>query len=932
MKTKSIILFSTLLLLVQLYGSAQIIPNDPKVLRGVLENGFTYFIRQNKQPQKHAELYLVNKVGSILEDEDQLGLAHFMEHMNFNGTKNYPKNQMVDFLQKAGIRFGGDLNAYTGFEETVYQLPIPTDDPKMIGQAIAIMRDWAHEAVLDPTEIDHERGVVLEEARLGKGASDRMARQYYPVLLNQSRYAERLPIGSEALLKSFKAEVLRRFYTEWYRPDLQALIVVGDIDPQAVETMIRKAFGDLTNPIPSRKRTAYAVDLNGKNNFIAVTDPEQASLSIEILSKHKMHKLSTEQDYRTIMTKSLLNMMLQSRTANESSREISPDYIGVGLQISDFLGGLDMLSLSTTAKPGRLREAFLQTYRILERIKKHGFSAEEVKVAKANYLRSLDQQVSEKDKTPSSAYVKEYQELFLKNTAAPGIDWEHAFIRANLDSISKNDIEKLLGEYRSSENTDILITAPQSEKQNLPDSLTVAKWINGVSNETLTNYVDEKVALSLFENKPLAGKIISRKSIASINATVVQFSNGVKAILKPTDYKDDQIMYGAYALGGANIFEGDDYTMASNAAGLVSRMGYGSFSRPQLDKLMSGKSASSVVNINANSFIVRGNSSVKDIESALQLTFLQFTRPRKDSLTFYNTLNSAIAGLANRYADPNKVFADTMSYVNGNYDYRSAPPTAEKLSKVKLDRTLEIYNKGFGDASDFTFVFVGNFETDDLIPLLQRYLGGLPSKNRTKKIHDTGVHIPSGQIIKKVYKGSENKAIVTILLSGTYTYSQQENIRLKALGDILQIKVLEQLREAEGQVYSPQVQTQYTKYPQNRFALSISFGCAPENADKLTAMVGKEFEELRNNGPEQVDIDKFTAQYEKTMELAERDNGFWLNYILGQSEAGEDQGQIKDVRALVKAITGASLKKSAETFLSQKNRIIFQLLPVNAAK
>jgi zinc protease len=910
---------------------AQIIPLDKEVHTGKLANGFTYYIRNNNEPQKRVQLYLVNKVGSVLEDNDQLGLAHFMEHMNFNGTRHYPKNDLVDYLQKAGVRFGADLNAYTSFDETVYELPIPTDDPKMIVSGLGIMRDWAQEAILDSIEIEKERGVVLEEERLGKGANDRMARKYYPVMLNHSRYAERLPIGIDKVLTTFKPSVIKRFHHDWYRPDLQALIVVGDVDVNAIEKFIIEKFSDLKNPESERLRTKYSVPLTGKGQFLIVTDKEAAATSLQILYKHKAPALVTKADYLTSMKNTLLNQLLAARRYAEISREPKPAFVNTSASVQALLAGLDMFTFDVTAKEGQLQQAFEQTWQYVEKIKRYGFTQNELDLAKQNYLRSLETGLKEKDKTPSESFVKEYQRLFLHDEASPGIAWEYDFVKKHLTEIKLDDITIVLNNYLASKDVDVLVMAPDKEKSSLPDSATVTSWINNVNKENIAPFKEEQVSGTLLTAKPKAGKVIEKHLIPELNITELTLSNGIKIVLKPTDFKNDEIRFNGFSTGGTSLYNDQDYDAASNAAGLMSRFGIGKFNPVQLAKILNGKVVNVGANIGPRSETISGITNPADLETALQLAYLEFTQPRKDTLIYNNTISSVKETLANRYAEPNNVFADTINYVMGSYSHRSSPFTVDRLVNISLQKAYDIYKQRFADASGFTFVFVGNFSPEAITPLLEQYLGSLPSLNRNEKARDLGVHIPAGQITKKVYKGSENKALVRLLVSGNYQFSPVNNLLLKSIGDILQIKVLQQLREEESEVYSPGVQTVYNKNPKNRYAITITFGCAPKNVDHLISMVEKEMVSLRDKGAEAADIEKFKAAYQKNVELALKDNGFWLGYLSGQYENDENVLQALDVDKNLAKVTPEAIQQAAKVFLNSENMIRFELLPENVA-
>jgi zinc protease len=906
---------------------AQDIPLDPQLRTGKLANGFTYYIRHNVQPKNHVELYLINKVGSVLEDDNQRGLAHFMEHMNFNGTKHYPKNDLIDYLQKAGVRFGADLNAYTSFDETVFELPIPTDDPTMFGNGLAIMRDWAQEATLDSNEIANERGVVLEEERLGKGAGDRISRQTLPVMLNHARYADRLPIGIDEVLTKFKPEAIRRFHHDWYRPDLQALIIVGDVDVMEAEKLVKAKFSDLKNPENEKIRTRYTIPLIGKSQYLAVTDKEETNITIQVMMKHLAPEVKTEQDYIASINRELLNNLMSNRRDAQLSREPDPSFTGVSLGINGLLNNIDMLGFTVNLKQGQLRRGFEQTWRVLEGIRRYGFTQEELDRAKQNYISNLEQAASEQGKTPSVNYVKEYQRLFLNGEASPGIGWEYKFSENHLRNIKLADITALLTSYLQSKDIDIIVTAPEKEKTSLPDSSTVTGWMNAIGKENIQPFKDEKVTRPLLSIAPKPGKVVSRQEIPEIGITKISLSNGVTVILKPTDFKNDQIVYAGFSPGGTSLYNGVDFDVASNAGGIVSLMGLGNLNNVQLAQVLSGKVAGSKANINLRSETINAGSTPSNIETALQLTYLQFTAPRKDTLIFKNTMDKAIAGLATRYNNPNQVFADTINYVMGGYNYRNAAPTPERLAKITLDRAYAIYHERFSDASNFTFVFVGNFEIDTIVPLLERYLGSLPSTYKHAQPRDLGQHIPAGHLAIKVFKGLENKAIVRVVFSGDYKFGQTANMELKALSDILQIKVLQRLREAESEVYSPQVSIAFNKYPKNRFSLTVQFGCAPTNTDHLIALLEDEIKMLREIGPQPDDVEKFKAQYQKNLELVVKDNNFWCNYLLNQYENREDILQVSSLEKTANAMDSEELMKAAQVFLSGENEIKFELLP-----
>jgi len=907
-------------------GHAQDIPLDTAVHTGRLANGLTYYIRHNAEPQRRVVMYLVNKVGSVLEEENQRGLAHFMEHMNFNGTKHYPKNELEDYLQKAGVRFGADLNAYTSFDETVFELPIPTDDPSMVSRGLGIIRDWAQDALLDSTDIAEEKGVVLEEERLGKGAGDRMQRQYFPMMLNHSRYAERIPIGQHDVLTGFEPAALRSFHHDWYRPDLQAVIVVGDVNVNEVEQIIRTQFSDLVNPADERPRTVYGISLTGENHFVTVTDKEQPVAELNILIKHKAPGLKTEQDYLEALKRSLFGQMLTARYAELGQRPGIP-FVSAGAGIQDFMGGLDVFAFSLSPKEGQFQQAFREAWQVVEQVKRYGFTQTELDRARKNFMSQEEAGIKEKDKTPSASFVKQYQSLFLHQEAAPSIDWEYRYIRHHISSLTPADINALSQEYIRDDNRDILVIGPDKEKNTLPDSLTVTGWIQSVAGEKLEAYQDVVASGELMAAKPKPGKITAVDSVPSLGLTLFTLSNGVKVILKPTDFKNNEILFTGFTPGGLSLCSNADYLSAANAAPLINSMGLDAFTPVGLSKILSGKIAGANTYIAGRSEGVQGSATPADLETALQLLYLRYTSPRIDTALFNNIISGARASLANRYASPENVFADTISQVMGGYSYRSRPMSLERLDSISLQKALRFYKERFADASGLTILLVGNVNMDSIRPLLEMYLGGLPSLHRQEKARDLGIHIPEGQITRIVRKGSEDKATVDMVLSGSYAYSSFNNVSLHMLGEVLQIKLLQHLREAAAEVYSPSVRTDYTKYPKNRYSMTISFGCAPKNVAHLVSMVDTELETLRNQGPDPVDLEKAKVAYLKQMEQSVKTNSFWLTYLSGKYENGEDPLNILKMNDILDQVTPASLQAAARDYLSGHNVIRFELLP-----
>ncbi len=906
--------------------SAQVLPADPQLRTGVLPNGFTYYIRRNAEPEKRATFYLPMKVGSILENSNELGLAHFLEHMAFNGTKNFPKNELIHYLQSNGVRFGADINAYTSFDETVYQLPLPTDDPAIIKNGLQILRDWAQDITLETEEIEKERGVIIEEKRTGKGAGERMQKQYLPMLFNQSRYADRLPIGTEEVLLHFKPATIREFYKKWYRPDLQAIIIVGDIDVDEMEKLVREKFSDLKAPANPPKREQYKVPLSGANQFMAVTDPEYTTTVLQVLIKHPAAELKTTADLRNAMIKTLFNNLMATRIG-ELSKQEHPPFLQGSSSIGNFMANMDAISIVAAVKPGQLEKGFKAVVTETERVKQFGFTQTELDRMKQSLHIYYESRFKEKDKTHSNIYVDKYLKLFLKGDAAPGPDYEYQFYTNHLPGITLDEVNALAAQYYVPVNRDILILAPQNQKDSLPSEKEVVQWFQDVAQTKLVAYSDTLSGKSLMNQLPRPGKIVGEKEIKSLGLKELTFSNGLKVVLKPTSFKNDEIRFSSFSPGGSSLYSDQDFQSAVNASGIVASSGVAGFSAIELPKLLAGKIVSISPYISERFEGINGSAAPADLETALQLVHLFFTQPRIDSGIFKGLVSNFKSSLANRANDPNSVFSDTASAVLSGYHVRRTGPTLEKADAISMTRALEIYKDRFADASDFTFLLVGNIDEASMRPLLETYLGSLPSIKRKEQGRDLGIRVPAGQIKKTVYKGTEKKAIVQLVFSGDYAFSLKENVRMNGLEEVLKIRLTERLREAEGGVYSPAAAVGYSRLPVPRYEVSISFACAPENVEKLIAATLDEINKLRNQGADEKDVKKFISEEQRSRQTRLRTNHFWVSYLAGQYQNKAALNEVAVYDQYLRKVTSRDIKKVAQKYLSTKNFIQLILLP-----
>jgi zinc protease len=911
--------------------AANLLPVDPAVIIGKLPNGLTYYIRKNAQPKNRAELYLVNKVGSVLEKDEQQGLAHFTEHMAFNGTKDFPKNELVSYLQKSGIRFGADLNAYTSFDETVYQLPLPTDSAKIFEQGFNILANWAGMVSFDADQINGERGVVLEEKRLsGKNAQERMSKLTLPVLLNNSRYAGRLPIGKEDILNNFKPETIKSFYHDWYRPDLQAVIVVGDFDPQRVEQLIKANFSGLKNPDSELARTKYDIPQGTGTTVQIITDKEQPYVTFEMIVKHPGNTVKTKTDMLRSIRIELFNLMLNSRIG-ELTQKADPPFLNGDATYGNFLGNLDAFTTEADAKPGELEKAVKAIVAATEQARKFGFTQTELDRAKQALLTGYESSWKEKDKTNSVNFVAEYQQNFLKGEAIPGIDFEFAFYKQYMGQIKLGEINALAGKFISDQNRNIIVEAPDNEKANLPNEQTILSWISSAGNGVMP-YVDNVSDKPLLQKIPQGGKTVSQQNDAVIGTTTLTLANGVKVILKPTDFKNDEIMINSFSFGGTSLASDADYVSADMASGIVGSSGIADIDEIKLDKMLTGKNVGVSPYINETSQGISGHASPKDLETALQLIYLYYTQPRKDNDIWQATIGQYKAALANRGLDPESVYADTSAAILGNHNIRRMTITTDRLNTANLDKAYNFYKDRFADVGNTTFTITGSFSVDSIKPMLETYLGSLPSLKHNEQYRKLNIHAPAGQITATVHKGIGDKSTVQMVFSGDYVYNNANNIQLAALGEILQIKLTERLREKESGAYAPGVSTGYGKIPLSRYNFTVYFGCAPANVDKLINATMEEIGKLKQNGAEPVDIQKFTAETKRSTEVELKENGYWLGYLSGSAMNSEDPDAILKQTGYLNQITVQSTKETANQYLSGTNLIKLILLPEKMAQ
>ena len=912
-------------------GSAagtELLPVDPKVRIGTLPNGLRYYIRQNEKPEKRAELRLVVNAGSVLEDEDQRGLAHFLEHTAFNGTTNFKKNELVSYLESIGVRFGADLNAYTGFDETVYILPIPTDTARIVDKAFQILEDWAHGQIFDSTEVANERGIVVEEWRGRKGAGDRMFNQWLPVALKGSQYALRLPVGTRETIEGATPAVLRRYYRDWYRPELMAVIAVGDFDPARIESLIRQHFSGIERRPNPRPRPVHEVPPNREPLVAVVTDREATSTNVDLIFKQKSRETKTVADYRMGLVEALYLGMLNNRFAEIAQRPDAP-FLGAGASKSNFFArSVDAFSLGAGVKDGGIERGIEALLTEARRVDEFGFLESELSRQKQALLRAYERGYAERDKTVSGSFVQEYIGNFLNGEAIPGIEYEYQKVQELLPTIALQDVNRLAREWITDENRVIIAQSPLKDGVKVPTEAEVLAVFERAAKAPIVAWVESRSDDPLIERLPAPGRVVSERTNAAVGLTEWRLSNGARVLIKPTDFKADEVLLNAYSVGGTSLASDPDYMSATLAAQVVALGGLGEFNRVDLAKKLAGKAASVSASIGSTSEGLSGRASPKDLETLFQLIHLHFTGPRLDSAAFQAYRNQVMSLLENRGAAPEAAFSDTIQTTLSQRHHRGRPISTATFSEVDIAKSLEFYRDRFADAGDFTFLFVGNVTTESLRPLVEQYLATLPSTGRKETWKDVTPSLPRGTIQKTVRKGSEPKASTVITFTGPFEYTPENRFRFRALADLFQIRLNETLREQLGGTYSPGVGGSPTRIPKSEYVLQVQYGSSPENVEKLTETVLALIDSLKVHGPSQADVDKVREQLVRTRETDLETNGYWAANIAGRDQAGEDiAGLLGAYDELVRGLTAVQIQQAAQQYFDTRNYARFVLLP-----
>ncbi|MBE6275813.1 MAG: insulinase family protein [Bacteroides sp.] len=900
------------------------IPTDPNVRIGKLENGLTYYIRHNELPEDRADFYIAQKVGSILEEENQRGLAHFLEHMCFNGTTNFPGKSLINYLETIGVRFGENLNAYTSIDETVYNIAnVPVIRDGIVDSCLLILHDWANDLTLDPKEIDNERGVIHEEWRTGQGAMMRMYEQTLPKAFEGSKYGHRLPIGTIEVIDNFPYQALRDYYEKWYRPDQQGIVVVGDVDVDKVEAKIKEIFSPIEMPANAAERVYEKVPDNKEPIITIAKDKEQPSTMIYIWHKHPATPKEIKgqmgylvQNYMFSMIASMLNARLE-----ELRQSANPPFIMAATEDTDFLLTKNPQAFAGIAisKEDGIPTAISALVREIERARKFGFTASEYARAKADYLRALESAYNERDKMKNNQYVQEYISHFIDNEPIPGIEFEYAQMNQLANMIPVEAINQILPQIVTDENIVINIFGPDKEGMVYPTEAEILDILNNTKAEEITAYVDKVSDEPLMKETPKAGKIVKTEE-GPFGSTALTLSNGVRVVVKNTDFKADEIRMTAFSPGGTSIFgtgEALQVKMLNSVAGLG---GLGNFSNVDLEKVLAGKKASISASVNGLTERVNGSCSPKDLETLMQLVYLTFTAPRMDDAAFESFKQRTKASLANQEADPMIALSDTLNKeMYGNHPM-AMRVKAEMIDQIDYNRIMEMYKDRFKEAGDFTFLFVGNINLEEAKPLIETYLGGLPTINRKENFKDIKMDIQKGARKNLFEKQMETpKATVLNIISGNCPFNLKNSLLMTMLSQTMDMVYTETIREKEGASYGVGTAGQLNCYPKEEAIFQIVFDTDPAKREKMEQIVMSELQKVAQEGPRPEHLAKVKEFLLKKHLENMKENGYWVNQLVEYYFSNADMNTGYD--KLVNELTVEDVKNFTKALLDQGNII-----------
>ncbi|MCL2246748.1 MAG: insulinase family protein [Lentimicrobiaceae bacterium] len=910
------------------------INNDPNVKIGKLSNGLTYYIRENQKPEKRAEFWLLVNVGSMQENDDQLGLAHFTEHMGFNGIKGFPGNSITDELAKIGVTFGIGIGAWTSFDETYYTMTMPTDDPKNIEMAMNILKGWANDYLLDNKEIDQERGIIIEEYRFGLGADDRMRKKWFPVVFNGSRYADRLPIGTLEVLENFKHQTLKDFYYDWYRPDLQAIVVVGDINAADIEKMIISKFGKIKPKKNPREKIMYPISPNKEPMAVVCTDKEAGYNSIMMLRKFPHFVMKTVGDFKIRMMHELYNLMYDARIGELLQNPNTP-FLGASIGYEPLIGNTDAYFAQVTAKENQIKASLEVVMKEDYRVLKFGFLDTELKRAKEELLNQYELKANEVGKTESAVFARDYWNHFLRQDPIPGAKRVFNYAKKYLEEITLEEVNALAAQWITKENLCVVVTAPEKEGVIVPTEKEILAIVNDKSLENVHPYIDTYKEQEMVEKESLQkGSIVAENKIVEVGVTELTLSNGITVWLKKTDFKNDQILFRALSKGGACLYDEADLASCFFATSFVDRAGINEIDYISLTKKMKGKQVKLTSHIKAFLEEMEGEATPKDLEFFFQYLHAFYATPRYDKSVYELVTKEFKEQMKMLEAMPMYRALIQITRVVTQNDYYSPVPltqltlTDEFVNTADYDKAFEIYKERFANPADFIFTFVGNFDEKIIREYLELYVASLPTSPDRDKINPNVVKgFPKEQLTKDIYFGTEEQAFVGITFQKEFPWTLENKAILSALNDALDIELIAEIREKMSAVYSPICILNWEKIPKSEYFLMVLLGCAPNNTDNLTNAVLNILKDMQENGPSETTMEKVKQQLLKQRETSMKTNEFWRSILSNMWLANDNVKTIPDFAENINKVTSRDIADFLKKYLDLEHFVRVNLYP-----
>jgi zinc protease len=829
-------------------------------------------------------------------------------------------------MQSLGMRFGAHVNANTSFDETVYKLQIPTGNAAVIDRSLLILEDWAHNVTFDPVEIDKERGVILEEWRLGLGADERIQDAQFPILLKGSRYAERLPIGKPEIIQNVNYTRLKQFYTDWYRPDLMAVVIVGDFDKSTIEAQVRSRFGSVPVASSPKPRLAFTVPDQPGTVYSVITDPEATYTHISVTSKMPARPQASIGAYRQHMVEQLFSNMLSGRL-DEIAQAPNAPFLKAQTDRGLFVRTEEATSLDAIVAAGGVERGLAALFTEVDRVARFGFTATELNREKLNLQRGLQRGVIEKDKSPSGPLADEFVRNFIQAEPIPGIVYEYGLNQRFLPEITLAEVNSVAKDWMPNRNRLVAITAPEKDRPSLPTEAKLAAVIDAVSGTRLTAYVDTTSTQPLLARLPSGGSIATTSTNDALGITEWRLSNGVRVVLKPTTFKQDEILFRAVSPGGTSLASDSDFIPAETAPMVIAQGGLGGHSRLDLEKILAGTTAFVRADVGPTEEGLAGGTSSKDLEAMFQLVYLTFTAPRADPVAFGVLIDQLKVTLANQSAMPDTVFDEALDAALSQNHLRAQPLTPARLVQMNLDKSLAFYKDRFADASDFTFVFVGSFDLATMKPLVERYLGSLPALRRNEAPKDVGMRPPAGVVQKQVKSGIAPRSQVSIVFSGAFENDEMHRVVARTMGDALAGNLQRTLREDLGGTYGVSVDTSFTKRPVAEYRLTINFACDPARTESLVRSAFQVIDQFKKVGPDERQVADARVALMRDFETNSGRNDYLLNRLIFKYEYGEDVKEVFNLRQFYDQLTVPMLRDAARAYLDTNRYVQVTLLP-----